>query len=198
MENESTFVAPEGVYSVTDEHKTAQATISAVSGGQILHPTRVSTVLVKFPAPKPGGGQAFAHLLGGGSKDTKKPSKDDASLSSSDTEDIEQPPSQEHHTAGNGTTATATAAQEQHTIFSNANSAHGKKKATVRPKHNIRTTSSTFIARIQTAEGLSKTLASKQGDVTFLFYNLAKTFNWVEAGSKAKVYLAPECSSIPR
>lgn len=188
MENESTFVAPEGVYSVTDEHKTLQTTLSAVSGGQILHPTRVSTVVVKFPAPKPGGGQAFAHLLGGGSKDTKKPSKDDASLSSSDTEDFEPPSSQEHHPAGNGTGATPTT-QEQHTIFSNPSAAPGKKKTTARPKHNIRTTSSTFIARIQTAEGLSKTLASKQGDVTFLFYNLAKTFNWVEAGSKAKVYL---------
>jgi catabolite repression protein CreC len=185
MENDSTFVAPEGVYSVTDEHKTNASQLSAVSGGPILHPTRVSTVVVKFPSHKPGGGQAFASLLGGGSKDAKKdkvPSKDDASLSSSDTEDPEAPSSQDHH-AGNGTGT----AQEQHTIFSNPSAAIGKKKATVRPKHNIRTTSSTFISRIQNAEGLSKTLASKQGDVTFLFYNLAKTFNWIEAGSKAKV-----------
>ncbi|KAF7778567.1 hypothetical protein Agabi119p4_2912 [Agaricus bisporus var. burnettii] len=50
----------------------------------------------------------------------------------------------------------------------------------------MRTTSSTFVTRIQTGEGWSKTLQSKQGDLTILCYNVARTFLMVEAGSKAK------------
>jgi hypothetical protein len=51
----------------------------------------------------------------------------------------------------------------------------------------MRTTSSTFITRLQSIEGLNKTLSSKQGEVTFLFYNTGKAFLWVEVGNKAKV-----------
>lgn len=72
------------------------------------------------------------------------------------------------------------------TLFSST-SAPGKKKSISRPKHNIRTTSSSFVTRLQTAEGLSKTLQSKAGDSTFVFYNAAKSFFWTEAGVKAKV-----------
>ncbi|KAF9014002.1 WD40-repeat-containing domain protein [Cyathus striatus] len=49
----------------------------------------------------------------------------------------------------------------------------------------MRTTSSTFITRIQNSEGI-KVLQNKPGDVSFLFYNTAKTFCWIEAGSKSK------------
>lgn len=186
MENDSTFVAPEGVYTVTDEHK--PPINLAASGGPALYPTKISTVLVRFPATKQGGAPGFAQLLGGG-KDAKKEKssnlkdrEDGVSLSSSDTPDEgDQPPStQEHVPTG------SSIPQEPHTLFSHSPLA-GKKKQVTRPKHNIRTTSSTFITRIQTAEGLTKTLQSKQGDATFLFYNLSKTYVWVEAGSKAKV-----------
>jgi hypothetical protein len=53
----------------------------------------------------------------------------------------------------------------------------------------MRTTSSTFIARarVQAMEGLARTIQSKQGDVTYLFYNSSKNLYWVEAGVKAKV-----------
>ncbi|TFK30213.1 WD40 repeat-like protein [Coprinopsis marcescibilis] len=191
MENDLTFVAPEGVYSVTDEHKPNPAQLTAVSAGPSLYPTRVSSIVVKFPASKQGGSQAFASLLGGGNKDGKKDSKapkdkdkdDAASLSSSDTPDESepQPPSSQEHANNSGS-----GQPEQPTIFSTTSSATGKKKNNARPKHSIRTTSSTFITRIQTAEGLSRTLGGKQGDVNFLFFNMAKTFSWVEAGSKAK------------
>ena len=40
---------------------------------------------------------------------------------------------------------------------------------------------------MQSVEGLSKILTSKQGDVTFMFYNSGKTFLWYEVGTKAKV-----------
>jgi hypothetical protein len=189
MENEAAFVAPEGVYSVTDEHKPNVAQLAAVSAGPSLFPTRVTNIVVKFPASKQGGSQGFANLLGGG-KDVKKDKvvkekEDGVSLSSSDTPDEaegQQPSSSQEH-------ASSPAHPEANTIFSSSSNAHGKKKNFARPKHNIKTTSSTFITRIQTSEGLTKTLASKQGDVTFLFFNSAKTFSWVEAGSKARVCL---------
>lgn len=40
---------------------------------------------------------------------------------------------------------------------------------------------------MQSVEGLNKILASKQGEVTFMFYNSGKTFLWYEVGMKAKV-----------
>ncbi|GLB34713.1 putative WD domain, G-beta repeat [Lyophyllum shimeji] len=186
MDNESTFVAPEGVYTVTDEHKPPLNL--SVYGGPAVYPTKVASVVIKFPATKQGGPSGFVQLLGG-NKDTKKDRlsapkerEDGASLSSSDTPDEgDQPTSTQEHGPAN-----ASVTQEPHTLFSPNPAAPGRKRPASRPKHNIRTTSSTFITRIQTAEGLTKTLQSKQGDTTFLFYNLAKSWLWVEAGSKAK------------
>ena len=66
-----------------------------------------------------------------------------------------------------------------------------KRKTVSRPKHSIRTTSSSFVTRLQTAEGLTRTLANKQGDVTFMFYNALKSFFWTEVGVKAKVCVCP-------
>ncbi|KAF8163501.1 catabolite repression protein creC [Crassisporium funariophilum] len=189
MENESTFVAPEGVYSVTDEHKPNHIQSLAVSVGPSIFPSKVSSVVLRFPVAKQASAPGFAQLLGGGKSEPKKDKsdkvskerEDGVSLSSSDDPDEGDPlppPSQEH-------AANTSLAHEPHTLFSHPPAA-GKKKNVARPKHNIRTTSSTFISRIQTAEGLTKTLQSKQGEVTFLFYNLAKSFVWIEAGSKAK------------
>lgn len=184
MENESTFVAPEGVYSLTEEHKPilAQSTLTPV-----VFPTKVSSIVVRAPPVKPQGGgpPGLAQLLGG-NKDGKKDKKDDGhSLSSSETPDeIDQLPSVQE----NGTPATPSL-PEQQTIFSSG--AAGRKKQATRPKHNMRTTSSTFVTRIQTGEGWSKTLQSKQGDLTILCYNVARTFLMVEAGSKAKVISVP-------
>jgi hypothetical protein len=76
MENNSTFVAPEGVYSVTDEHKQTQAQSNSMNIGTAVYPSRVSSVLVRFPPPKQGSVPGFAQLLGGGSK--SEPKKDRA------------------------------------------------------------------------------------------------------------------------
>jgi hypothetical protein len=210
MENESAFVAPEGVYSVTDEHKPNVAQLAAVSAGPAIYPTRVSTVVVKFPNVKQGASQGFANLLGGGSKDVKKDKEkekdkdrekdrgardreDGVSLSSSDT-----PDEGDGGVGGPSSSQDTPQSVEPSSIFASAVPVgNGKKKGVARPKHNIRTTSSTFITRIQSSEGLTKTLAAKQGDVTFLFYNNSKSFSWVEAGSKAKVCRPPHYCSSP-
>ncbi|KAF7980173.1 hypothetical protein HWV62_39647 [Athelia sp. TMB] len=162
MENDSTFVAPEGVYSVTEEYKPAPSLIHPITPSNPVHPTRLSHITVRFPLHKPAGAApGFAQLL------AKKPSpadreKDAVSHTSSDTPDEEPAES-----------------VAEPSLFG------GRKglKAPPRPKHNIRTTSSTFIARLQSAEGLAKTLAGKHGDTTFLFYNSAKSLIWVDVGS---------------
>ena len=186
MENDSTFVAPEGVYSVTEEHKPATILVHTINNPPAIYPTRLSAIVVRFPATtKHPSAPGFAQLLGG-NKDSKKekPSKereDGASLSSSDEPDegLQDPPTQD------GNPATPLIPNEPHNLFSHPTATAGKKKS--RPKHNIRTTSSTFITRMQSVEGLTKLLQSKQGDNTFWFYNLAKTFMWMEVGSKSKV-----------
>jgi hypothetical protein len=201
MENESTFVAPEGVYSLTDEHKPNQAQSIAASAGPHLYAAKISAITIHFPIPKQSGGtQAFAQLLGTVKNEQKKdkvekPSKekeDGNSLSSSDSpEDSEQPASSSQE----NTNVNPSVPHEPHTLFS-VQLAAGKKKTTARPKHNLKTTSSTFITRVQNAEGLTKTLQSKTGDITFLLYNMAKSLVWIEAGSKAKV--SHELSALRR
>ncbi|KAF8205780.1 WD40-repeat-containing domain protein [Mycena galopus ATCC 62051] len=182
MENESTFVAPEGVYTVTEEHKPSVLP-HIISSAPIIYPSRVSTIAVRFP-PTKSGGPGFAQLLGGNKESRKEKPKekekerekeDGASLSSSDSPEDETSPIQDNAT-------------REHTLF--ATSTGGKKKPVSRPKHNIKTTSSTFITRMQNAEGFPRSLQSKQGDVTFIFYNVSKSFLWIEAGAKTKEPLA--------
>lgn len=186
MENESTFVAPEGVYTVTEEHKPTVLPVHTINSVPQPYPTRVSSVLVRFPASKQGGAPGLAQLLGGGNREARKDKgskerEDGISLSSSDTPDEGDIPQDNNNIPPSPTTT-----REPHGIFSHHPVA-GKKKTAVRPKHNIRTSSSTFISRVQHAEGFPRVLQSKQGDTTFLFYNVAKTFLWIEAGSKSKV-----------
>lgn len=188
-------MAPEGVYSVTDEHKPLLASNQAALAGQSIYPTKVCSVVVRFTATKQGGAPGLAQLLGGNKEQRKgnlitlKEREDGVSLSSSDTPDEGEQPSsstQEHPPAS------PSMPHEHHTLFSHSAS---KKKNAARPKHNIRTTSSSFITRIQTAEGLTKNLQAKQGDATFLFYNQAKSYVWAEAGSKTKVLVV---HNLPR
>lgn len=196
MENDSTFVAPEGVYSVTDEHKPNQAQSIAASAGPHLHAAKISTIIIRYPTAKQTGGtQAFAQLLGSVKNEQKKEKsgkekEDGNSFSSSDSpEDSELPASSSQEN-------TSAIPHEPHTLFS-AQSLAGKKKVAARPKHNLKTTSSAFITRIQNAEGMTKLLQSKTGDVTFIFYNMAKSLVWIEAGSKAKVFLENITTPIP-
>ena len=198
MENESTFVAPEGVYSVTEEHKPSLLGVHTANALPHLHPTKLTTAVIKFPANRPGNNQSLAQLLGGGNRE-KEPKKDKApskeqredglSVSSSDTpDDAPQAGSTDNANtpAGDGPLPSPVISHEN-TIFSQTPVMLGKKKTIVRPKHNMRTTSSTFITRMQNADNFHKILQSKTGESTFLFYNTAKSFIWTEAGTKAKV-----------
>ncbi|KAF9246391.1 WD40 repeat-like protein [Melanogaster broomeanus] len=202
MESDSAFVAPEGVYSVTEEHKPPTTSASSSSAAS-TYTTHLSTVIVRFNHSKHASSPGLAQLLGanltkdsrkdkdkerekGKERDKEKPILDERSLSSSDTLD-------DNPTSPDATSPQTTHVQDsiaspepQHKLFAHP-SISGKKKSNYsKPKHNMRTTSSSFITRMQSAEGLSKILASKQGDVTFVFYNTGKTFLWYEVGTKAK------------
>ncbi|ETW86103.1 hypothetical protein HETIRDRAFT_309667 [Heterobasidion irregulare TC 32-1] len=184
MENESTFVAPEGVYSLTEDHKPVPVTHNAPGP---LFPTRLSAALVRFPPAKPAPSPGLTQLLGGSKdswKDRAPPHRDDAaSVSSSDSPD--DPTSPDPSNAQDSVPPTPVPSHDQHHgLF--AHHPAPKKKSASRPKHNMRTTSSTFITRLHSLEGLSRALQAKQGDVTFLFYNSAKNFYWLETGLKSK------------
>ena len=220
MESELTFVAPEGVYSVTEEHKPTTLNPHIVITTPSLYPTRVSTALVRFPASsKQTGGigsPGLAHLLGGGKSigrdkdkekgDAGKPlvGDDGKSLSSSDNAGTDD----DLNGSGSGQDVGIAAspqnnsplhaqplqASEQPNLFSQPAQISGKKKSVSRPKHNIRTTTSTFVTRLQAMEGLTKVLQGKTGEVTFMFYNQGKNFFWTELGTKPKVrMLSSQC-----
>ena len=127
----ATFVAPEGVYSLTSEH------LPQSSGVSTPYPTRVSAALV-----------------------------------SPDSDDNEPP---------------SPSVPEQHSIFS----PRPGKKSSARPKHNLRTSSSSFVTRIQSTDGWPKLLQSKHGAAAVVAYNVAKSLVLVDGASRAKVWPVP-------
>ncbi|KAG1855090.1 WD40-repeat-containing domain protein [Suillus tomentosus] len=199
MESDSAFVAPEGVYSVTEEHKPLPVPIHSSTAAQPIYQTRLSSVTVRFP-PKHSVSPGLAQFLGANlTKDLKKDKEKEREKEKEAV--VKERPLLEERSMSSGSTpedsfsspdVVATpdlsAEPQQYKLFSHPSVSVGKKKSNIsRPKHNMRTTSSTFITRLQSTEGLSKTLAAKQGDVTFLFYNTGKAFLWIEVGSKTKV-----------
>lgn len=199
MESELTFIAPEGVYSNIEEHKPTQLNAHLVPAQPSVYPTRISTVVVRYPLSKPAVAPGLATLLGGNNsknrekeqarereREVLREKEDGQSLSSSDRQ-----ASEEDGTSGSPEKFDSPAPQP----LLSQSPAHGflspnigiKKKAVSRPKHNIRTTTSTFVTRLHSVEGLYRTLQNKQGDISFLFYNHAKNFFWSELGTKAKV-----------
>lgn len=205
MESDGAFVAPEGVYSVTEEHKppaipthqtsSTPANITASSGGTSAYPSRLSAVTIRFNSSKPASSPGLAQLLGANltkdsrrdkEKDKDKSLLDERSQSSTETQDDSHiTPPEVSSPQTSVPQDSPTAPESHHPLFAHP-SAIGKRKVVSRPKHNMRTTSSTFITRLQTIEGLSKILSNKHGDATFLFYNCNKAFHWVEVGSKSK------------
>ncbi|KAF8511148.1 WD40-repeat-containing domain protein [Hysterangium stoloniferum] len=188
MENEATFVAPEGVYSLTEEQKppVIHAAVIPPPHGQAY--ARLSTVTVKFPVPaqKP---QAFTSLLGGGKdkeKEKERDAKKDLKSDSGEKESLSSSGNSREEGEDDGPSAVIVkgAAFPPPSLFAPVPSFSGKKKGISRTTRNLKTTSSTFVTRLQSAEGLSKILQAKQGEVTFLFYNTMKSFIWSEPKAK--------------
>ena len=189
IENELTSVAPEGVYSVTEDHRAIPVAHNAPAP---IYPTRLSTITVRFPGTRQPAIQGLGQLLGGGKDFWKEKcppapasAKDDGvSVSSGETPEDATAPDAGSPQDSNPSTSIPTPDQN-HGLFSPP--VGGKRRALSRPKHNVRTTSSTFITRVHCVDGLAKALQAKQGEATYLFYNSAKSIYWVEAGVQAKV-----------
>ena len=136
MENESTFVAPEGVYSITEEHKPVPLAQHTISAAPILYPTKVSTVSVRFPTTKSTNAPAgFSQLLSGGREKEGKKEKvlakdreDGLSVSSSDDPDDGSPDASSTPAPDNANSTPAIPHEQLSTPFAALPGALGKRK----------------------------------------------------------------------
>ena len=192
IENDATFVSPEGVYSLTEEYKPPPIHASTAGAAAAFH-SKLTSVTVRFPAPKVGGGQGLTALLGGGKEKSSKEKEKDRKKGeeSGEESDHDTPPGEDADLGGSADDVQ----QQQAALFSPTGlkagpMPGGKRKSVSRPKHSIKTTSSSFVTRLHTMEGLSKHLAGKSGDVLFMFHNAGKSFYWMDGSSKVKVSLS--------
>ncbi|KAG8930156.1 hypothetical protein FRC01_003209, partial [Tulasnella sp. 417] len=184
---------PEGVYTHAEEHRPPLPTpiytsvTNAPTAAAVA--TKITAVVVNFPALKPSSSQPFSALLGGGKGDKKDKDKkaghhltlpavpdQEESVSSGDAEDGTTNPAA---AAAPDVTPTAPEHPSHHPLlFSPPNAATGLqgKKKSVRAKQNLKTTTSSFVSRYHCIEGLHKHLGAKSGETTFIFYNAGKTF----------------------
>jgi len=192
METAATIVAPEGIYSLTEELKPLQA-VSLIASTPILFPTRVSTVTIKYPSKTTA--QGLSGLLSGSRNPQPQPAAAPAAPAAKETDSAGSSDNinQDDAAGSNGSSGAVNASStnnnnnnlHQHSLFAQPTQ-NGKRKAQSRPKHNMKTTSSAFVTRHQSTEGLNRILQAKQGDVTFTIYNSAKSLFWSEVGARAK------------
>ncbi|KIM23979.1 hypothetical protein M408DRAFT_27426 [Serendipita vermifera MAFF 305830] len=224
-ETPPSFVAPEGAYNFLEEHKPQHLTVSGMNASS--YPTRISSITIKFQAKANSTGPGLTALLGGvkdsRAKDKEKErekerekeavaaavTKDGGESYSSSENGAEERDitgdfpaegaanpsvSPESNLNRNGSQYPPPA-----TLFSSPTSSNtGRKRShSTRKMQNIRTTSSSFVTRMQTMEGLTKQLAQQVGDATFLFYNASKSFIWTQEPLARVTFSAfPTCHDI--
>lgn len=194
------IVAPAGpVMPGATTGQTAMSFGSTVVNGQTqpAWPVRFSWVSVYFP-PK-GGDKAGLGRLGMGKADpgqmTSPPPQQDyepsISSNSSSPSGSDNPPPP---IAFEIPISALPQQQGKRMPFTKASAPSGLP----RPKNNLRSSSSTFVTRLQALDALPKILADKgktgAETVRWGFWNLGRTFGWAEEGGKIKVsitYLNP-------
>ncbi|EJU05165.1 WD40 repeat-like protein [Dacryopinax primogenitus] len=187
---QTSFTAPEGVYSLTDDFKPPVLHTQIVNSPN-LYPSMLTTVTVNFQGKVQA--QRFAAILRRQDKDKQDEAHHDGESDvSSEGEEGDAPADPDIPPPTPG-------------IFSPSPDPFQGKRKPPRATHNIRSTSSSFVTRIHTAEGLTKHLSSKSGEVTFVFYTGGKSFFWCELGGQQKEPLArvtfaafPTCSDVNR
>jgi hypothetical protein len=210
-ETPPSFIAPEGAYTYLEEHKPLHLTVTNANASSF--PTRTSSITIRFHAKSNTAGPGLTALLGGvkdsRAKDKEKErekqlekerekeaaaavNKDGGeSHSSSENGFEERDATGDISAEATGTTPTDGRNASQYpptTLFSPPIGTIGRNRShSTRKMQNIRTTSSSFVTRLQTMEGLTKLLAQQVGDATFLFYNASKSFIWTQVGLKTKV-----------
>lgn len=155
---------------------------------QPVFPTRLSSILVKFPQPKAGGPGLTLGLLGGNkSKEAEKRDRSAPANGHDDSTSSSDENSADANDPDRDRDGSLIHSQTPALFSPGPEPQANKKKSLRRPKNNIGTTSSSFVTRLHTFGSLSKQLSGKVGDVTFMFYNSARTFFWTELGFKNRV-----------
>jgi len=149
LENDLTFVVPDGVYYVTEDHRPIPVAHNAPLP---IYPTCLSTITVRFPATKQPAIQGLGQLLGSGKDFWKEKglvpasAKDDG-VSMSNGETPEDATSPDAGNSQDAASPTSIAVPDwNHELFSPP--AGGKCRLLSRSEHNLRTMSSQFITRV--------------------------------------------------
>ncbi|CAG8562296.1 11217_t:CDS:2 [Funneliformis mosseae] len=86
----------------------------------------------------------------------------------------------------NGSVPTSIEGKKEDDVFSFFNPVMKRKKT----KNNIAKTTSSFVAKIVQNEDLTKILANRQNEDTYLFFNSGRTFCWTDLTNKPKELLS--------
>ncbi|CAG8589395.1 3997_t:CDS:2 [Funneliformis caledonium] len=86
----------------------------------------------------------------------------------------------------NGSVPTSIEGKKEDDVFSFFNPVMKRKKT----KNNIAKTTSSFVAKIVQNENLTKILANRQNEDTYLFFNSGRTFCWTDLTNKPKELLS--------
>lgn len=208
MDDPLTFVSSEGVYTQIEEHKPPTlhsyfSTQNATSPTAAQMATKMSIVTVTFPAARQPSSPAFTSLLGGSKADKHNAKKLAASEAKHQptlpaVQDKDESESSGEHRNPNADDLNdnpprnpSPTPEHPHPVLFSPTLGAGmpSKKKSTRSKQNLKTTTSSFVTRYQAMEGFNKHLATKTGDVNFMFYHSGKSFHMteVETGNKLKV-----------
>lgn len=167
---DSSLVAPEGLYLASTSHF-PPAYFPTTLGPPVI-PTKLNTVSIFYPPKKEGG---LGNLLG---------------IASKDPVDVDSAEKESFHTSS-VSTGFSKGVSGVGTPFLSRSMAGGKDGSVgPRPKSNIKSTSSSFVTRVQSLEGMGKVMGERARggeEVRWTFWNLGRVWGWVELGGKAKV-----------
>lgn len=195
------IVAPMGPPGGLQSGQTAMSYGSTIVNGQTqpARPVKMSWVNVYFPPKGPEGKAGFGGLLGmGGGKEVQSPGVLPTSpppmpvYEPSVVSEDSSPSGSENPPPPIAFEVPLSALPQQQAKrmgmpFTKANVPSGLP----RPKNNLRSSSSTFVTRLQALDTLPKIMAErgKNGGeyVRWGFWNLGRTFGWGEEGGRVKV-----------
>lgn len=213
------FTTPEGLYIPSPTHFLPTYVPVPIAGNP-LPPIPVRMVLTEIRYPPRKEGTGFGGLLGlGGTKDSlKEESADGESTTSDDPTGSSGAPSEQLSssvpdmlapTSPNATNGALSTSFVSSTLSASTSPPFGSVPSRTgflsrptnggggpphpRPRNSLRSTSSSFVTRIQSPESSVNVLASrsKTGEtVTWGFWHYGRTLGWVELGGKTKEPIA--------
>ena len=188
------IVAPPAPMSAAQAGQTAMSFGSTVVNGQTqpAWPVKFSWVNVYFP-PKAGEKAGLGGLLGMGGKEAQQHQQPMPAYEPSITSDDSSPSGSDNPPPPIAFEVPLSALPQQQgkRMGMGFGKASNVPTGLPRPKNNLRSSSSTFVTRLQALDTLPKILADrgKGGgeNVRWGFWNLGRTFGWGEEGGRVKV-----------